>query len=387
MSYSSWKDVPADVLERVHYGHFVFDFSPLGEPFIMTPDFTAAMHRELAAGAPIPQILRAMLDARIHELETQPAVRDEVGRVWRESGVNGVQVTLGGLALSPSDWDSTLRDAAYWIRRIRAGGDIAICDKAADLRSAQADGKVGVLLGMQDITQIGKDVWKLEMLRDFGTRVIQLTFNTRNYLGDGCTEREQSGLSKFGIDVVNRMNKLGIIVDVSHSGYNTTLDAIRHSRRPVAITHSSCQVVAAHPRAKSDEQLRALRDADGYIGMLCCPFFIKPQGGAVLADFLDHIDHAVTIMGVDKVGIGTDWGGWSPDYPQEIKALAQAKLASHGFAKGELDFGDIIPEFDAWTSWSCITAGLLARGFSEPEVAGLIGGNWLSFMDRHDAAQ
>jgi membrane dipeptidase len=386
MSYSSWKDVPADVLKRVHHENFVFDFSPLGEPFIMTPDFTAAMHRDLAAGAPIPQILRAMLDARIHELETQPAVRDEVRRVWRESGVNGVQVTLGGLALSPSDWDSTLRDAAYWLRRVRAGGDMAICDNAADLRSAQAAGKVGVLLGMQDITQMGKDVWKLEMLRDFGTRVIQLTFNIRNYLGDGCTEREQSGLSKFGIDVVHRMNKLGIIVDVSHSGYNTTLDAIRHSRRPVAITHSSCQVVAAHPRAKSDEQLRSLRDADGYIGMLCCPFFIKPQGGAVLADFLDHIEHAVTIVGVDKVGIGTDWGGWSPDYPEEIKALAQAKLASHGFAKGELDFGDIIPEFDAWTSWSCITAGLVARGFSEPEVAGLIGGNWLSFMDRHDAA-
>lgn len=386
MSFSSWKEVPADVLKRVHHENFVFDFSPLGEPFVMTPDFTAAMHRELAAGAPIPQILRAMLDARIHELETQSAVRDEVRRVWRDSGVNGVQVTLGGLALSPSDWDSTLRDAAYWIRRVRAGGDMAICDNASDLRSAQAAGKVGLLLGMQDITQIGKDVWKLEMLRDFGTRVIQLTFNTRNYLGDGCTEREQSGLSKFGIDVVHRMNKLGIIVDVSHSGYNTTLDAIRHSHRPVAITHSSCQVVAAHPRAKSDEQLRALRDADGYIGMLCCPFFIKPQGGAVLADFLDHIEHAVTIVGVDKVGIGTDWGGWSPDYPQDIKALAQAKLASHGFAKGELDFGDIIPEFDAWTSWSCITAGLLARGFSQQEVAGLIGGNWLSFMDRHDAA-
>ena len=386
MTYASWKDVPADVLRRVHHDNFVFDFSPLGEPFIMTPDFTAAMHRELEKGAPIPKILRVMLDARIEELETQPSVREEVRRVWRESGVNGVQVTLGGLALSPSDWDSTLRDAAYWIRRVRAGGDMVICDNASQLRAAQAAGTVGLLLGMQDITQIGKDLEKLEMLRDFGTRIIQLTFNTRNYLGDGCTEREQSGLSKFGIEAVQRMNRLGIIVDVSHSGYNTTLDAIRHSRRPVAITHSSCQVVAQHPRAKSDEQLRALRDADGYIGMLCCPFFIKPQGGAVLDDFLDHIEHAVSVVGADKVGIGTDWGGWSPDYPNEIKGLAQAKLASHGFAKGELDFGDIIPEFDAWTSWSCITAGLLARGFSEDEVRGLIGGNWLAFMERHDAA-
>lgn len=386
MSYASWRDVPAGVLQRVHHDNFVFDFSPLGEPFIMTPDFTAVMHRELAAGAPIPQILRRMLDARIQELETQAPVREEVRRVWRASGVNGVQVTLGGLALSPSDWDSTLRDAAYWQRRVRAGGDMAICDSAEDLRRAQAEGKVGIVLGMQDITQLGKDIGKLDMLRDFGTRVIQLTFNTRNFLGDGCTEREQSGLSKFGIEMVHRMNALGIIVDVSHSGYHTTLDAIHHSRRPVAITHSSCQVVAAHPRAKSDEQLRALRDAQGYLGILCCPFFIKPGGGATLDDMLDHIEHAVSVVGVDKVGIGTDWGGWSPDYPKEISALAQEKLASHGFAKGELDFGDIIPEFDAWTSWSCITAGLLARGFAEAEVRGLIGGNWLDFMARHDAA-
>lgn len=112
MSYATWKDVPADVLKRVHHDNFVFDFSPLGEPFIMTPDFSAVMHEQLQAAAPIPVILRRMLDTRIRELETQPSVRDEVRRVWRESGVNGVQVTLGGLALSPSDWNSTLRDAA-----------------------------------------------------------------------------------------------------------------------------------------------------------------------------------------------------------------------------------------------------------------------------------
>ncbi|WP_315835323.1 dipeptidase [Bradyrhizobium prioriisuperbiae] len=224
------------------------------------------------------------------------------------------------------------------------------------------------------------------MLRDFGTRVIQLTFNTRNYVGDGCTEREQSGLSTYGIELVHRMNELNIIIDVSHSGYQTTLDAIRYSKRPIAITHSSCAAIARHPRAKSDEQLKALKDANGYIGILCCPFFIKPQGRAGLEDFLRHIDHAVEIVGVDNVGIGADWGGWSPDFPAELQMLAQARLASHGFRKGELSFGEIIPEFDAWTSWPRITAGLLARGYSEAEVAGLIGNNWLSFMQRHDAA-
>ena len=386
MKFSTWKDVPADVIERVHHRNFVYDFSPLGEPFIMTEAVAVAMRRQLAAQAPIPKIIRAMLDARIQELETMPSVRDEVRRVWRESGVKAVEVTLGGLSLSPSDWDATVRDAAYWMRRVRAGGDMAICETAADLKQAQADGKVGLVLGMQDIVQIGKDLGKLDLLRDFGTRIIQLTFNTRNFVGDGCTEREQSGLSTFGVELVHRMNELGMIVDVSHSDYQTTLDAIRHSKRPVAITHSSCKAIAEHPRAKSDEQLKALKEASGYIGILCCPFFIRPEGGADLEQFLRHIDHAVEIVGVDKVGIGTDWGGWSPDFPAELQALAQAKLASHGFRKGELNFGEIIPEFDAWTSWPHITAGLLARDYSEAEVKGLIGGNWMSFMERHDAA-
>jgi membrane dipeptidase len=386
VKFASWKDVPAEVIERVHHRNFVFDFSPLGEPFIMTGGLTSAMRSAVAAQAPIPGIIRAMLDARIQELETEPAVREEVRKVWRESGVKAVLVTLGGLSLSPSDWDATMRDAAHWIRRVRSGGDMAICRTVADLKQAQADGKVAIILGMQDIVQIGKDLKKLDLLRDFGTRVIQLTFNTRTFVGDGCTEREQSGLSTFGIELVHRMNELGIIVDVSHSGYQTTLDAIRHSRRPIAITHSSCMAIAKHPRAKSDDQLVALKEGNGYFGVLCCPFFIKPQGGANLDDFLSHVDHAVKIVGVDKVGIGTDWGGWSPDFPPELQALAQAKLASHGFRKGELDFGEIIPEFDAWTAWPRISAGLLARGYSEAEVKGLIGGNWLSFMERHDAA-
>ncbi|WP_315835324.1 hypothetical protein [Bradyrhizobium prioriisuperbiae] len=153
MNFASWKDVPADVIERVHHRNFVFDFSPLGEPFIMTEGTIAAMRCELAALSPIPKIIRAMLDARIRELETNALVRDEVRQVWRKSGVKAVLVTLGGLSLSPSDWDSTMWDAAHWVRRVRAGDDMLICESVSDLKRAQAEGRVGIVLGMQDITQ------------------------------------------------------------------------------------------------------------------------------------------------------------------------------------------------------------------------------------------
>lgn len=383
MSKLEWHEVPEARVAEVHRDAFVFDFSPLGEPFVMTDRHRAVMERELDMNAPVPKILRSMLNDRLVELEDDPEARNKVCEIWRASGVNAVQITLGGLELDPSGWDAVVRDAAHWQRRTHGSEDMSICVTAAELEHARAADKVGIILGMQDAAPIGSDLDRLTTLRNFGVRVIQLTVNHRNLIGDGCTEREQAGLSKFGVQVVKRMNELGIIVDVSHSGYKTTLDAIELSEQPVAITHASCMAVAEHPRAKTDDQLRALRDRDGYIGILCVPFFIRPEGGADLDMFIRHVAHAADIVGVERVGIGTDWGGWSPDFPAEIQALARAKLAKLGFDKKELpEFGEIIPELDGWEAWPRITAGLMAYGFSDNEVRGLIGGNWLSFMRR-----
>lgn len=216
-----------------------------------------------------------------------------------------------------------------------------------------------------------------------GLRVAQLTYNTRNHIGDGCEERAPGGLSKFGLAAVERMNDLGIVVDVSHCSHPTTLDAIRASRAPVAVTHSSCQALAAHPRAKSDEVLRALRDTDGFFGVLTVPKFLDPDGSADLETFLRHIDHAVEFLGVERVGIGTDWGGWSPDLPPELIEAATESFARLGFkADTSPKFGVGLPEFDAWEKWPHLTAGLLSRGHSHADVRHMIGGAWLSFCER-----
>lgn len=368
---------------RLHDGSFVFDFSPLGEPFVMTPRHRQVLERLIGEKASIPTILRRLLNDRLRELTSSAEARELITRVWKESGVNAVQVTLGGIELSPSDWDAVVRDAAHWIARARASDDMQICTTADELGAISRSGRVGLLLGLQDAAPIGKDLERINTLYNFGVRVVQLTFNTRNFLGDGCTERDQSRLSKFGVEVVRRFNELGVIVDVSHSGYATTMDAIEISERPVAITHSSCQSVAEHPRAKSDEQLRALRDRDGYFGVLVVPFFITPGGGANLESIVRHVAHAANIVGVERVGIATDWGGWSPDFPPDIQQMARSQLASHGFSQSEMPaFGETIPEFAAWEQWPNLTRGLMAHGFTDQEVAGLIGGNWLNFMRR-----
>lgn len=380
LAYEDYRERAA----KIQSESFVYDYSPLGEPFIPSPGTDAAMRKALDASLDVPDVLRKMAAARLGELETTSDVREQVRTVWRQSGVNGVQVTLGGIGLAPSEWSATIRDAAYWQRRVRASDDMALCTTADELTRAADDGRVGIVLGTQDTGQIGTDLGALEMFYDFGVRVMQLTYNSRNLIGDGCTEREQSGLSKFGLQVVSRMNELGIIPDVSHSGYRTTLDTVAHSERPVAITHSSCKAVADHPRAKSDDQLRELRDNNGYLGIVAVPFFLAPEGNATVETMARHVEHAAGIVGIERVGIATDWGLWSTDFPADIKQMAHDKFTAQGFSRSELPpFGSAsIEGFDTWESWPNITAALLARGFSDEEVRGLIGANALDFLRR-----
>ena len=160
---------------------------------------------------------------------------------------------------------------------------------------------------MQNAICLDSDLSKLDTLYNLGIRVIQLTYNLRNMLGDGCIERTDAGLSEFGIKVVNRMNTLGILIDLSHCGRQTTIHAIEASNSPVAITHASSQPIYPHARGKSDEEMRILAENDGYMGILILPDFIT-AGKPSCQTLVDHIKHAVDILGVDRVGIGTDYG-------------------------------------------------------------------------------
>ena len=325
-----------------------------------------------------------MANARIRELENDSGALSEMQEVWQRSGVNGVQVTLGAMELALDEWEAVVADLARCYARARIGY-MSVCTTAEELESSQRHGIVGLLLGLQDSLPIGKDLGRVETLCNAGVRVIELTYNTRNLVGDGCTEREQGGLSRFGVELVRRLNELGVIIDVSHSGYGTTMDAISVSERPIAFTHIVCRDIYDHARGKTDEQLRALAESDGYAGIAAVPHFLR-KGEQSVEDMMEHLEHAALIMGVDRVGIATDWGFWSTDFPAELHAPALEEFGRLGFrAEDELKMGEALGEFVNWTDWPELTRSLVSRGFPDEEIKGFLGLNWLNYMRRSGA--
>jgi membrane dipeptidase len=369
---------------RLHCESFVFDFSPHAEPFLLTSRQREVMLQSLERGQSLRSTLSAMADARIRELENDSSALSEIQEVWQRSGVNAVQVTLGAMELALDEWEAVVADLARCYARARLGY-MSVCTTVEELESSQRNGFVGLLLGLQDSLPIGRDLGRVETLYNAGVRVIQLTYNTRNLVGDGCTEREQGGLSRFGVELVRHLNELGVIIDVSHSGYGTTMDAISVSERPIAFTHIVCRDIYDHARGKTDEQLRALAESDGYAGIAAVPHFLR-EGEQSVEDMMEHLEHATSIMGVDRVGIATDWGFWSTDFPAELHAPALEEFGRLGFrAEDELKMGDALGEFVNWTDWPELTRGLVSRGFQDEEIKGFLGLNWLNFMRRSGA--
>ena len=368
----------------LHFESFVFDFSPYGEPIVLTPRVRTAMDIGLQAKRRMPEILRQMWLERLAETSADVQIRATLQNEWKESGVNGVQVTLGGMEIDIRNWDALVRDAARWYRRSRIGDDFTICTSAEAFRRVVHEGKSGVMFGLQDTLPIGTDLDRLETLYGLGVRVVQLTYNRRNLIGDGCTERQPSGLSTFGLEFIRHLNRLGIAIDLSHCGYRTTIEAIDHSEKPVAFTHTSCKAVTDHTRAKSDDELRLLGENDGYVGILAIPDILSVGGRAGIADMIDHIEHAADLVGPERVGIATDWGIWSTDFPQELFEAAVAEFKAMGFRPDQdgATMHATLGEFVSWSDWPHITRGLVSRGFSDEHIRGFLGGNWLRFIER-----
>lgn len=366
---------------RLHSESLVFDYIPPGEPIVMSPGATRAMEAGLAKGLPAGAIMAQMNEARLQDLATLPEFREQMAKYWGQVGVNCVSTTLGGLNLK--DFSDLTADISRWYRRFQVSGYFRLVTTAAEAYQAKADGKVGVIFNLQNAAPIGEDLDKLDTLYNLGVRIIQLTYNLRNLLGDGCTERSQGGLSYFGARVVERMNQLGMVVDLSHCGYRTVMDALELSSAPPAFTHAFCKELVEHDRAKTDEQLKAMAARGGYLGILAVPFFLSKNPDAGLEVMLDHIDHAVEVMGIDKVGIGTDWGGWTSDVPEPLRAGIKQAFFGMGFREEHgLRIGGGIGEMARYEDWFQITRGLVSRGYSDAEIEGLLGRNFLNYFGK-----
>jgi membrane dipeptidase len=299
----------------------------------------------------------------------------------KRSGITAVNVTVG-LPTATDHFEGTARTLAFLGREIDAHPDAFIAVRTvADIRRAKETTRLGLIAGFQDATMLEGDASRVDVFHGLGVRIIQLTYNLRNLVGDGCLEPGNAGLSRFGRGVVARMNERGVLVDLSHCGRRTTNDAIAASTKPVAITHSGCAALADVPRNKTDEQLRAMATKGGVIGIYTMPF-LRASGQPTAADFLRHVEHAVHLCGEDHVGIGSDNSitplDLSPAFRAEHAEFVRVRRRAGIGAPGEDEnVFNYVPDFNTPRRMEQMADALAARGHSTSRIEKILGQNWL----------
>jgi membrane dipeptidase len=298
----------------------------------------------------------------------------------RKSGITAVNLTIGGR--TPEAVFSTM---AKWERDLVRHPDVLMkVQTFADLSRAKRERKLGLIYGFQDGVAIGTDLSRVGLYAAFGVKIVQLTYNVRNLFGDGCLQPENGGLTPLGREVVERLNAEGVIVDLGHCGQRTTAEAIAHSKKPVAISHSACRAVADRPRSKLDSDLKAMADKGGVVGIYLMPF-LTMQGQPNSDDVIRHIEHAVKVCGEDHVGIGSDLS-ITPHvvderYLEIHRTFVEGRVRDGIAAPGE---DPAVPMFvsdlNTPRRLERIAEKLAARGHPSARIEKIIGGNFVRLM-------
>jgi len=290
----------------------------------------------------------------------------------KAGGVSAVHAT----AVYWEDARQTLALLADWNRRFRDHADlIRPALSGEDIRAAKREGRIAFILGAQNCSPIEQDLGLVEIFRRLGLSVMQLTYNNQSPLGGGCYEAVDSGLTRFGREVLREMNRVGMIADLSHSGEKTTLEAIEHSSRPICISHANPNFFHENIRNKSEHVLRALGQSGGMLGFSLYPLHIGGAGRS-LEDFTAMVARTAELMGVEHIGIGTDTvRGW----PDSVLDWMRS---------GRWTWSNATPHWPEWPGWfkspadfPNLTAALLKHGFPPSDVARIMGDNWLNFFD------
>ena len=291
---------------------------------------------------------------------------------YKQSGINVFHIAIGtGGSDAYLETLQFLSGYNNFLARHDAG--FQRIETPARLDAIKSSGKVGILLGVQNSEHFRK-LDDVDYFYGLGQRVSQLTYNARTLIGNGSTERRDDGLSDFGLAVVERMNKLGMAVDVSHCGDKTTLDAFDVSKKPVLITHSNCRALNPnHPRCKTDEAIKAMAAKGGVMGITEVRMFVSPKEPTTLDSMLDHYDYVAKLVGVEHLGIGSDIDllGYDAMNPDENKQLRAGYKGSYGFRdKIDLDGYHFAKRpFD-------LAEGLIRRNYSDANIQAILGGNF-----------
>ncbi len=291
---------------------------------------------------------------------------------FRDSGINVIHPAIG--MGGPNAYENALKFFASWNAFIANHDAYFIrIDSAGDLDRVKRSGKLGVLLGLQNSDQFRRPD-DVDFFRSLGQRVSQLTYNSRNLIGNGATERRDEGISDFGVAIVERMNKVGMAVDVSHCGDKTTLDAFEISKKPVLITHSNVRaLVGDHPRCKTDEAIKKVGAAGSVMGITGVRMFVKTDEPTTIEHLLDHYDHVRKLIGPEHLGVGSDIDlyGYDKMPPELNKRLRAGYKGSYGF-RDKIDIEGV----DHPKRMFDLTEGLIRRKYTDADIRGILGGNF-----------
>jgi membrane dipeptidase len=300
------------------------------------------------------------------------------------SGETAVNITLGYVAGKQDPYRFTKTSIARWDELVRAHSvDLTKVLTTADILRARANGRIGIIYGFQNCAMLGHDPGRVDEFGDAGVRVFQLTYNPANQLGGGSMAPETMPLTPFGRDVIARLNERRLMVDLSHSGRQTCLDAIAASRAPISINHTGCRALVDLPRNKTDAELRGVAQGGGFVGIYFMPF-LDSAGHATAAEVVAHIEHALKICGEDHVGIGTD-GGTTPiddlaAYAKVLEAEHADRVAKGVAAPGEgADTHPFVDDLRGPDQFRKLANLLAARGHTTGRIEKVLGGNFLRF--------
>ena len=301
------------------------------------------------------------------------------------SGTTAINVTLGYVSGPEAPYEYTIKDIAEWnsiIREQRA--DLVKIWSAEDILAAKRENKIGIIFGFQNAAGVGNDTDDVKVFANLGVRIIQLTYNDRNQIGDGCAVQENSGLTSFGHEVVEALNQYKVLVDLSHSGEQTCLDAIKTSKAPITISHTGCRAITDLPRNKTDEELRLVAEGGGVIGIYFMPF-LKQDGHALAEDVVRHIEHALDVCGEDHVGIGTDGDATAIDDMTKYRVaiageVEQRKKAGIGASGESSQVVPLVPDLMGPTQFQKLADMLHKRGHSTNSIEKLLGLNFLRLV-------
>jgi membrane dipeptidase len=301
---------------------------------------------------------------------------------WNQCGVDCVSWTVGPLHSKPYSFEGVFHNFSFMTYILDHRKDFFMkILKAEDIETAKKNGKKGILLNFQSMQHIDTDINLVELYYMQGIRVMQLTYNSKNPVGTGCTARRDRGLTEFGIDVVHKMNELGIVVDVSHCGAQTSMDAVNNSKDPIIASHTFSKNLYEHDRGKTDEFFQTIAEKGGYVGVLAVPGFLTTNQKTTIDDWLDHVDYIVNLIGIDHVGIGSDYYGFS--VPDNLAIKIGEFMEVLGFRpEHRASFLDKMEGFENYTQFPNLIKGLIDRGYSDQEIGKIAGSNFLKLFKR-----